>query len=96
MMENASTDTRTKAQKAVPASLLKQLRATAAVICYNYCFGQPSMPSSKFQRKLYNMYHGNEEFNIFSQVDLMCSGKGRYSDMYQTVQTLVTTDSVEL
>ena len=95
-MSTESVDNRTKAQKAVPASLLKQLRATAAVLCYDYCFGLPSMPLSEFQRKVGNLYHGNEDSNMISQVELMCNGKGLYSDMYQLIQTLVTNNDSEL
>ena len=75
-MSTTNVDSRTKAQKYVPTALLQQLRATAAVLCYDYCFGLPLMPSTEFQRKLYNMYHGNEDMHIISQVELMCNGKG--------------------
>ena len=89
-------DNRTKAQKSVPASLLKQLRATAAVICYDYLFGQPTMPATEFQRKLYNMYHGNEDLNIASQLDLMLAGKNQYSEMYKNVQTLNISNNADV
>ena len=64
----ANTDTinsekPSKSQKSTPASLLKQLCATAAVLCYDHCFGLPS----KFQAKLVHMYHGNEDLNILRQ-----------------------------
>ena len=75
-------DSRTKAQKAVPAALLKQLRATAALLTYDHLFGQPTMSSTSFQRKLYNMYHGHEDLNIVSQLELMYQGQGRYSEMF--------------
>ena len=95
-MSTECVDNRTKAQKAVPASLLKQLRATAAVLCYDHCFGLPSMPLSEFERKISNLYHGNEDSNIISQVELMCNGEGLYSEMYQMIQTLVTNNDSEL
>lgn len=94
-MNTAGEDSRTKTQKQTPASLLKQLRATAAVICYDHCYGLPSMPITEFQRKLQNMYHGNEDLNLVSQVDLMLEGKGKYANMYQVVQTIVTATTPE-
>ena len=60
----------TKTQKSTPASLLKQLRATSALMCYDYVFGLPTMPSHKLQRKLFNMYHGSDDLNMVSQVNL--------------------------
>ena len=95
-MSSTGVDNRSATQKATPVVLLKQLRATAAVVCYDKCFGLPSMPSSEFQRKVYNMYNGNEDLNIMSQVKLMCKGKGGYSEMYQMVQTLVITNDADV
>ena len=85
----------TKAQKTTPAALLKQLRATAAIMCYDHVFGLPTMVASEFQAKMINMYHGNEDLNIVSQVDLMCGGKGKYMNMYNIVQTVVTNPDAE-
>ena len=90
IMNTNDTPTLTRAQKSIPASLLKQLRATAALMCYDDLFGQPTMPMQELQRKIYNMYHGNEDLNMISQVDMMCDGKGSYSHMYSIVQTVVT------
>ena len=81
-MNTSDNDELTKTQKNTPASLLKQLRATAAIACYDHAFGLPTMPSSEFQAKLVNMYHGNEDLNIISQVDLMCGAKGKYMKIY--------------
>ena len=89
-------DSRTKAQKAVPAALLKQLRATAALLSYDHLFGQPTMSSTSFQRKLYNMYHGHEDLNIVSQLELMYQGQGRYSEMFYKVHTINTSNNVEI
>ena len=48
----------TKAQRSIPASILKQLRATAATMCYDYVFDGPTLPMHEMQLKLFNMYHG--------------------------------------
>lgn len=77
-----------KTQKTTPAYPLKQLRATAAVLCYDHAFGLPIMPSSEFKAKLMNMY-------LVSQVDLMCGGKGKYMNMYNMVQSVVTNPDAE-
>ena len=42
-VQEAPDITLSKAQKAMPAYLLKQLRATAAVVCYDTCLGLNSM-----------------------------------------------------
>ena len=89
-MSSTVIDNRSATQKATPESLLKQLRATAAVMCYDPYFGLPSMPLSEFQRKMFDMYNGNEDLNIVSQFELSCGGKGHYYEIYQTMQTLVT------
>jgi hypothetical protein len=89
-------DNRTKSQRSTPASLLKQLRATAAVMCYDHLFGQPTMPATEFQHKLYNTYHGNEDLNIVSQLELMFNAKGQYSNMYQTVHTINTSKDADI
>ena len=80
----------TKSQKLVPASLLNQFRATAAVMCYDHVFGSDTMPHQEMQRKVFDMYHGNEEANVLSQVEMMCSGKGAYSSMYHKLQPIIT------
>ena len=90
------TDNVTKLQRATPASILKQLRATAALMCFDHIFGLPTMPITEMQRKLYNMYHGNEELNIVSQVELMCGGKGAFSEMFNVIQTVVTNPEADV
>ena len=96
IMNTNDTPTLTRAQKSITASLLKQLRATAALMCYDDLFGQPTMPMQELQRKIYNMYHWNEDLNMISQVDMMCDGKGSYSHMYSIVQTVVTNAEVDV
>ena len=84
-----STDTPalTKHQKAFPAPLLKQLRATAAVMCLDYCLNLNTMSTPELQKRLYNMYHGNEDLNIVSQVDLLYNGKSNYASMYRHAES---------
>lgn len=38
------------------------------------------------------MYHGNEDFNILSQVELLYSGKGAYAHLYQDGEDFTTTN----
>ena len=80
----------TKAQQSRPASLLKQLRATAALMCYDHCFSLLTMPSVEFQRKIFDMYHGDEDKNMTSQVEFVCAGKRMYSKLHQHHHTMVT------
>ena len=36
------------------------------------------------------MYNGNEDLNLVLQVKLMVKGKGKYTSIYQMVQTVIT------
>ena len=83
-------NTLTKSQKSTPASILKQLRATAAVMCYDHCYGLHTMPTTELQRKMFNMYHGVEDLNILSQVEIMCAGKAAFSHLFNSIQTVIT------
>ena len=69
-------------QKSTTVILLKQLMATAAIIFYDNCLCLVTMPLTKFQGKLFNMSHGDEDLNMISQVKMMCTGKGSYSNLY--------------
>ena len=80
-----STDPLSKLQKATPAYLLKQLKATAALMCYNHVFSFTNMPTQELHSKIYNIYDGNEDLNMISQVELMYEGKDAYSNMYNCV-----------
>ena len=71
-----------KAQKLVPASVLKQLRAVIAVRCYNMVFSNVDMNTDDQKRSLFNMYHGCDEKNIISQTDLLINGKGVYKGIF--------------
>ena len=79
----------TKAQRSIPASILKQLCDTAATMCYDYVFGGPTLPMHEMQLKLFNMYHGCDDLNMVSQGDLLRNGKGNYSNLYNVIQTVV-------
>ena len=38
----------------------------------------------------YNLYNGNDENNIISQIHLLVNGTGRYANMYNTETAIVT------
>lgn len=67
-----------------PAALIKNIRACAAVISYNLLLKQDSMKLDDQWRFCYNAFHGNEEKNICSQIQLLVTGQGRYGDLYDT------------
>ena len=85
-----SSVTLAKVQKVVPAAVLKQLRAAAAIKCYDHAFTEESMTAEEMKRLIFNMYHGNDEKNIISQVALLINGKGDYSNMYDISAAKVT------
>jgi len=80
----------------VPASVLKQLRAAAAVRCYDHMFTNDDDMTIDMQKKyMYNMYHGNDQKNIVSQCDLLLTGKGDFRKMYDVKGTTIVTDRDE-
>ena len=53
------------------------------------------MTTNMMKKQMYNLYHGNLDRNIISQVDLLLNGKGDYERMYDINSCLIT-DSNEL
>ena len=53
----------------IPASLLKQLRAVAALISYDRITVQASMNLLEQQRRIHSIFHGNQETNMTSQLE---------------------------
>lgn len=76
--------------KLVPASTLKQLRATACLLCYDHIHTQPSMRAEDMSRMAYTLYHGNEEQNIISQIHLLVNGTAKYGPLYDKEIIIVT------
>lgn len=81
-----------KTLKLIPAALLKQLRATASLGCYDYLFLEESMKKQDLWRKAYHLFHGNEDLNTISQVDLLISGHGDYGRIYDASDDFLVTD----
>ena len=78
--------------KLIPAALLKQLQATASLCCYDYLFLEESMKKQDLWRKAFHLFHGNEELNTISQVDLLMSGHGEYGRIYDSSEDFPVTD----
>ena len=87
-MSTPETIVLTKHQKGVPAALLKQLQATAAIMCLHYCLNLNTMNTPELQKRMYNMYHGNTDLNIVSQVDLLYNGKTNYAALYHEKESV--------
>ena len=87
-----STNTANNARnhKLMPAILLKQLRATASLHCYDYLFLENSMKKVDLWRRGYHLFHGNEDLNIISQVNLVVRGHGYYTHIYDRDVNVVT------
>ena len=60
-----------KNSKVMPASLLKQLRATASLRCYDYLFLEDTTKKVDLWRRGYHLFHGNNDLNIISQVKVV-------------------------
>lgn len=92
---SAETGVLTKAQKSATASILNQLRATAAVMCFDRCMNLNTMSTPEFQKRISNTYHGNVDLNIISQLDLIINGKGDYSNLYLNSEPLTLNENTE-
>mmetsp|Transcript_11045 Transcript_11045/g.12639 ORF Transcript_11045/g.12639 Transcript_11045/m.12639 type:complete len:390 (-) Transcript_11045:6-1175(-) len=79
----SSTVSKGDAQTLVPASVLRQLRAAAAVRCYDIAFVGNRMDTKDLKKQMYNNYHGNKEKNIISQIALIVNAKAEYKNIYE-------------
>ena len=66
----------------IPASLLKQLRAVAALISYDRITVQASMNLLEQQRRIHSIFHGNQETNMTSQLERLVNGRDQYANIY--------------
>ena len=66
----------------MPANLVKNIRAVAALVTYDLLTRQNSMKQEDQYRFCYNAFHGNKDRNISSQVDLLLQGHRYYSLLY--------------
>ena len=78
--------------KLIPTSILKNLRATAAIVCYDLLMKQKSMTKQCQLTFLYDAFHGNEEKNIISQIGLLMKGRGVYSNLFTMTNVTPVTD----
>ena len=75
-----------------PATLIKNIRAVAAVTCYDILLLQDSMKQDDQWRFIFNCFHGNEDRNIMSQIQSLLSGFGTYSSLYNKENPVQVTD----
>ena len=74
----------------MPAMILQQLHATASLRYYDYIFKKESMKTVELWRRAYNLFHGNQDLNILSQVNLVVNGHGYYTRIYDAEVNVVT------
>ena len=90
MMSSPSSTNDDAYLNTMPAALIKNLRATACLKVYDFIFNLDSMKLSDMQKIAYNSFHGNDEKNISSQIELLLQGHGDYSRIYDEEVTIVT------
>ena len=78
--------------KLMPACLIKNLRAVAALVSYDLLTRQNSMKQADQYRFCYNTFHGNEDRNITSQIELLLQGDRYYSLLYNIESSGQVTD----
>ena len=65
-----------------PPPKLKQLRSVASLQSYEIIVQQGSMNLLEQQRKIYDIFHGNAEINMISQLERLVNGRDRYANVY--------------
>ena len=78
--------------KLMPAGLIKNLRAVAALVSYDLLTRQNSMKQADQYRFCYNAFHGNEDRNITSQIELLLQSDRHYSLLYNIESSGQVTD----
>eukprot|EP00588_Corethron_pennatum_P014731 CAMPEP_0194271204 /NCGR_PEP_ID=MMETSP0169-20130528/5044_1 /TAXON_ID=218684 /ORGANISM="Corethron pennatum, Strain L29A3" /LENGTH=408 /DNA_ID=CAMNT_0039013497 /DNA_START=40 /DNA_END=1266 /DNA_ORIENTATION=- len=76
------------------ASLLKQIRAIAALRCYDFVFESGSMKQDLQMKKMYAAYHGDVDANTTSQTKLLLAGHGPYADLFDKEFVVVTDNNL--
>ena len=66
----------------IPSRLLKNIRTTAALRSYDLLFSDKSMNSATQQHKVQLYFHGDQEHNIMSQIDLLMKSYGLYNLLF--------------
>ena len=74
------------------ATLLKQLRSVASLQLYEIIVQQGSMNLLEQQRKIYDIFHGNVEINMISQLERLVNGRNSYANIYDIENRPVQTD----
>lgn len=72
----------TPALKLMPSSLLKNLRAIAALVVLDHLHSHNSMKLEDQHRFCYDSFHGNTERNFVSQIQLLFDGANFYRKLY--------------
>ena len=78
--------------KVMSAVLNKNIRAIAAVVTYDLLTQQDSMKQDDQFKFCFNAFHGNDDSNIISQVDLLLQGHRFYGMLYDIKPPTPVTD----
>ena len=76
----------------MPATLMKNIRVIAAVVCYDLLSQQSSMKQDDQFKFCFNYFHGNDDQNIVSQVDLLLRGYRYHKQLYDIEKSPLVTD----
>ena len=75
-----------------PAALIKNIRAVAAVKCYDLLSQHESTKQEDQWRFMFNCFHGNNDKNIVSQIQMLLCGGGVYENLYTRENPCTITD----
>ena len=76
----------------ISGTLLKQLRSVVSLQSYDNIVQQGSMNLLDQQQKIYDIFHGNVEINMISQLERVINGRDSYANIYQIENRPIETD----
>lgn len=77
----------------IPASLRNELRRTIAVKIFNYINTLGDMKKAQQEGILLDLFHGDDDRDIVSHLDLLLQGEAPYRRLYDISETTVITDA---
>ena len=76
----------------IPATLLKQLRLIASLQSCDNIVQQGSVNLLEQQRKIYDIFHGNVEISMISQLERLVNGRDSYANICDIENRPIQTD----
>lgn len=80
----------TKAKQTIPGAIRDELRAVAAIKCFEIVCRKGSLKLVDQQSYIYKYYHGDSACNVPSTLDQLLEGDGPFENLYQKTTSHIT------